>query len=299
MTTPDLSICILTLNARDYLRACLQSIAGHTAVPHEIIVADNGSTDGTLEMLDRDFPQVRCLPGMHNEGFAVPMNRAMRQARGRYIALLNPDTLIHPRAFDRLTAFLDATPDAGIVGPKVLNPDGSLQLPCRRGDSRPWAVISYFSGLARRFPDDPRFTGYLLTHLDENRTYPVDGVSGSCMVIRRAVVEEIGYLDERFFAYQEDADYCLRARAAGWKVYYHPEAQITHFGGQGGSRVQPYRAVWAWHQSYFLLYRKHFAKDYFFLLNWLYYAMMGGKLIFALLRNALSRQPFGGDRKPG
>ncbi len=294
-----LSICILTLNARDYLRDCLRSIAESTSIAHEIIVADNGSTDGTVAMLAEEFPRVQVLPGTHNEGFAVPMNRAMRRARGDYIALLNPDTLVHPAAFDRLVAFLERTPEAGIAGPKVLNPDGTLQAPCRRGDSRPWAVISYFSGLSRLFPERPFFNGYLLSHLDEDQTYPVDGVSGSCMVIRREVVEAIGYLDERFFAYQEDADYCLRARQAGWRVYYYPEAQITHFGGQGGSRAQPYRAIWAWHQSYFLYYRKHFAKDYFFLFNWLYYAAMGGKLVFALLKNALSRQTFGGERKPG
>ena len=119
------------------------------------------------------------------------------------------------------------------------------------------------------------------------------------MLIRREVIDEIGYLDELFFAYQEDADYCLRARQAGWQVYYNPEAQITHFGGQGGSRVQPYRSIWAWHKSYFLYYRKHFAGDYFFLFNWLYYVAMGVKLLMALLKNALSGKAFGGDRKPG
>lgn len=119
------------------------------------------------------------------------------------------------------------------------------------------------------------------------------------MIIRREVFEKIGYLDELFFAYQEDADYCLRTRKAGWQVYYYPEAQITHFGGQGGSRVQPTRSIWAWHKSYYLYYRKHFAADYFFLFNWLYYAAMGLKLLLALLKNALSRSAFGGDRKPG
>jgi GT2 family glycosyltransferase len=194
---------------------------------------------------------------------------------------------------------MDHHPEVGIVGPKVLNPDGSLQKPCRRGDSRPWAVISYFSGLSKLFPDRAFFNRYLLTHLDEDETYPVDGVSGSCMLLRREVIDTIGYFDEAFFAYQEDADYCLRTRQAAWKVYYYPEATITHFGGQGGSRVQPVRSIIVWHQSYFIYYRKHFAKDYFFLLNWLYYAAMGLKLIFALLKNALSRQAFGGSRKPG
>lgn len=294
-----LSICILTLDARDYLRDCLRSIQAHTAIAHEIIVVDNGSSDETGKMIAREFPQTHYIRRDHNEGFSRPMNLAMQAARGEYVALLNPDTIIHPAAFDILCAFLDSREHVGIVGPKVLNPDGTLQPPCRRGEPRPWAVISYFAGLAKRFPNNPFFNGYLLTHIDEDQTHPVDGVSGSCMLIRRAVIEQIGYLDERFFAYQEDADYCRRARQAGWQVYYHPAAQITHFGGQGGSRVQPYRSILAWHQSYFLYYRKHLASDYFFLLNWLYYLAMGVKLLLALLKNALSREAFGGSRKPG
>jgi GT2 family glycosyltransferase len=294
-----LSICILTLNARDFLRACLHSIQEHTTLDHEIIVVDNGSSDGTSDMLQTEFPTVRLIQNQENLGYTYPNNQAMQLAKGRFIALLNPDTLVHSGAFEQLCAFLESHPDVGIVGPKVLNPDGTLQAPCRRGDSRPWAVISYFTGLAKRFPDKAFFNGYLLTHLPEDQIHPVDGVSGSCMFIRREVVDQIGYLDERFFAYQEDADYCLRARQAGWQVYYNPEAQITHFGGQGGSRVQPYRSIWAWHKSYFLYYRKHFAGDYFFLFNWLYYVAMGVKLLMALLKNALSGKAFGGDRKPG
>jgi GT2 family glycosyltransferase len=300
MNDIDLSICILSYRARDFLENCLRSIAdsgfGGTS---EIIVVDQNSQDGTSEMLQDGFPQVKMLQTQKNEGFTRPMNRAMRAAQGRYIALLNPDTIIHPGAFERLCAFLDSHPQAGIVGPKVLNPDGTLQAPCRRGDSRPWAVISYFTGLSKLFPTRAFFNGYLLSHLDGDQTNQVDGVSGSCMLVRREVVEQIGYLDEIFFAYQEDADYCLRARKAGWKIYYYPEAQITHFGGQGGSRVQPYRSIVAWHKSYFLYYRKHFAKDYFFLSNWLFYVAMGVKFVLAITKNALSKNAFGGARKPG
>jgi GT2 family glycosyltransferase len=299
MKNPDLSICVLTLNACDYLRACLQSLQRRTTVAYEIIVVDNGSTDGTRDMLTTEFPTVTVIRNEENLGYTYPNNQAMRVAKGRFITLLNPDTLMHSHAIDRLFGFLESHSEVGIVGPKVLNPDGTLQAPCRRGDARPWAVISYFSGLSRLFPDKAFFNGYLLTHLDEDQTNAVDGVSGSCMLIRREVIDDIGYLDEMFFAYQEDADYCLRARKAGWQVYYYPEAQITHFGGQGGSRVQPYRSILAWHQSYFIYYRKHFAADYFVLFNWLYYAAMGLKLLFALSKNALSRSVFGGARKPG
>jgi hypothetical protein len=295
---PDVSVCIVTLNAEDYLRDCLRSLAEHTRLPEvEVIVADNGSSDGVLEMLRTEFPAVRVIPGQSNQGFGRPTNQAMRLGRGRYLLLLNPDTVILPEAIDRLVAFLDDHPRAGICGPKILNRDGSLQKPCRRGVSRPWNTLSYMLGLAALFPRSRLFGGYLMTYMDENATHPVDGVSGACMLIRRAVVEQIGYLDERYFAYQEDADYCFQAQKAGWQIYYVPAAQITHYGGRGGSRAQPYRAIYEWHRSYFLFYRKNLARDYFFLFNWLFYLAMGIKLALSLLVNALRRDKFAGPRR--
>lgn len=262
----------------------------NTALTYEIIVVDNGSTDGTQQTLQNEFPEVRLLVNARNEGFSRPMNQALRIATGRYVLMLNPDTLILPQAIDRLVAFMEQTPQAGICGPKVLNPDHTLQKPCRRGEARPWAVISYFTGLASLFPKSRFFNGYLLTYLDENQTYAVDGVAGSCMLVRRQVIEQIGLLDEQFFAYQEDADYCFRARQAGWKVYYMPQAQIIHYGGMGGSRVEPVRSILAWHQSYYRYYRKNLARDYFFLFNWLFYLAMLLKLALALSVNLVRKQ---------
>jgi GT2 family glycosyltransferase len=117
------------------------------------------------------------------------------------------------------------------------------------------------------------------------------------MLIRREVVDQIGYLDEQYFAYQEDADYCIRARRAGWEVYYVPTAQIIHYGGQGGSRVHPYRSIIEWHKSYWLFYRKHFAQDYFFLFNWFYYLAMFAKLALTITANFLRREKFAGPRR--
>jgi hypothetical protein len=245
-------------------------------------------------MLQAEFPAVQLIANPTNRGYTAPMNQALQKGRGLYRMQLNPDTLIHPGMFDTLLDFMESHPSVGICGPKVLNRDGSLQKSCRRGDSRPWAVISYFLGLSRLFPRSRFFGRYHQNHLPEDEINPVDGVSGSCMLIRKDVLEAIGFLDEQFFAYQEDADFCLRARKAGWQVYYVPSAQITHFGGQGGSRVQPYQAVVEWHRSYFLYYRKHFARDYFFLFNGLYYGLMALKLAAALLTNALRREKFAG-----
>jgi GT2 family glycosyltransferase len=299
MTDTQLSVCIVTYRARDYLRDCLASLyANPPAGPFEVIVVDNHSEDGTVEMLKADFPQVSIIETGGNEGFTVPMNRALRRASGRYLLQLNPDTLIHPQALDQLIGFMEAHPGVGICGPKVLNVDGSLQAPCRRGESRPWAVISYFLGLSRLFPHSRLFGEYLMNYMDEDETHAVAGVSGSCMLVRREVLDQVGYLDERFFAYQEDADYCFQARKAGWKIYYVPAARVTHYGGQGGSRVQPYRSIFEWHRSYWRFYRKNFAADYFFLFNWLYYLAMLVKLAVTLMVNLFSKEKYAGRQKP-
>jgi len=248
-------------------------------------------------MLRQDFPEVRLIQNQDNLGYTRPMNQALCAGEGRYLMQLNPDTLVLPEAIDRLVQFMVDHPEAGICGPKVLNSDGTLQRPCRRGDSRPWAVITYFTRLYALFPRSKFFGGYLMNYMGEDETHEVGGVAGSCMLIRREVIDQLGYLDERFFAYQEDADYCLQARRAGWKVFYFPAAQIIHYGGRGGSRVQPYRSIYEWHRSYWLYYRKNFARDYFFLLNWLYYAVIGLKLGTALLVNALRSDKRAGPKR--
>jgi GT2 family glycosyltransferase len=299
MTEPVLSICIVPYKARDLLRDCLDSIYQHPPLDSfEIIVVDNHSQDGTLEMLSQDYPQVRCAETGTNEGYTRPMNQALKMGMGQYLVQLNPDVVVYPEMFDHLVRFMEEHPEAGICTPKVLNRDGTLQKQCRRSAARPWDAVTYFSGLSKRYPNDPRFARYLMTYLDENEINEVEAVSGSCMLIRRAVVEQIGYLDELFFAYQEDADFCFRARQAGWKVYYVPQARMLHYGGQGGSKVEVYRSIYQWHRSYFLYYNKHLARDYFFLINWLVYAAVGVKLLLTLCSTLLRKEKFAGTRKP-
>jgi len=295
----NLSICIVSFRARDLLRECLLSIYETVdSLSFEIIIVDNHSEDGTLEMLKNEFHNVRLLVNDHNTGYTRPNNQAIRESRGRYIVLLNPDTLVKPNAIAELFGFLETHPQVGIVGPKVLNRDGTLQKQCRRSEARPWDSFCYFSGLSRLFPHDRRFAGYLMTYLDENSTHEAEAVSGSCMMIRRQVIEQIGYQDENFFAYQEDTDYCRRARLAGWKVFYDPSAQIVHYGGEGGSNVQPFRSIIEWHRSYYLYYRKHFAGDYLFVFNAIYYFGMLVKLGLSLFVNLFRKKKVVGTRKP-
>jgi GT2 family glycosyltransferase len=299
MTQPEISCCIVSFNTCDLLRDCLNAIYQFPpSCPFEIIVVDNSSNDGTQEMLRESYPEVHFVENERNEGYTGPMNTAMKLGRGKYLVQLNPDTLVRPDTFDPLVCFLEEHAEAGICTPKVLNRDGSLQKQCRRSAGRPWDAFTYFSGLAKRYPDNPRYAGYLMTYLEENEVNEVEAVSGSCMMIRREVIDQIGYLDERFFAYQEDADFCFRARLAGWKIFYVPAAQIIHFGGQGGSKVEIYQSIYHWHRSYFLYYRKHLAREYNFVMDMLVFLGVGIKMATAFGTTLLRREKYVGTRKP-
>jgi GT2 family glycosyltransferase len=285
----DLSICIISLNSKAFLSACLDSVIEHTqSVSYELIVVDNGSTDGTQTLLSERYPRVRLIQNQTNHGFSKPMNQAFEFTSGDFILALNPDTLINGDCFSTQVAYLRGHPEVGITIPKVLNADGSFQAQSRRGEARPAAAFGYFLGLGRLFPKSKALNSYLMSWLPESEIAEVKAVSGSCMFIRRECWQQIVGFDEVFFAYQEDSDFCERARANGWKVMYVPLSSVIHYGGQGGSKAQPVKAIYEWHRSYFLFYRKHYAKDYFFLFNWFYYGVMGLKLLLALLKNAIT-----------
>lgn len=284
----DLSICLVTLNSRLFLRDCLDSVIANThRVAYEIIVVDNGSEDGTQQMLREGYPQVQLLQNRSNLGFSKPMNQAIAASCGDFLLALNPDTLIDEDSFSTQIDFLRLHPSAGVSIPKVLNPDGSFQARSRRGDSRPTAVFGHFLGLGKLFPQSHALNDYLMSWLPEDEVSEVKAVSGSCMFIRRECWREVGGFDEAFFAYQEDSDFCIRARANGWTVMYTPVSRVTHFGGRGGSKTQPIKTIYEWHRSYFLLYRKHYAREHFFLFNWFYYGLMVAKLILTLLWNGI------------
>jgi hypothetical protein len=294
----DVHINIVTLDSREHVLACLDSLYRSTGLEFHITVVDNNSHDGTPDAIRQQFPQTELIVNKENAGFARAVNQTLGRKDSRYHLILNPDTLVLDDMLRELIGFMEAHPRAGVCTPKVLNRDGTLQYQCRRGEARPWEVFSYFSGLARLFPRDPRFTGYLLTHLDENETCEVKAVSGSCMLVRREVIDQIGLLDERFFAYQEDADFCFRARRAGWKVYYVPSARVVHYGGRGGSGRRPYLGIYHWHRSYYLYYRKNLKHDYPFWFHPIYYAAMGVKLVSSLLVAWISPIKIVGTKKP-
>ncbi len=295
----DLGICIVTRSSKEVVIDCIASLYKQTqGADLDIVVVDNDSHDGTVEEIRLKFPAVKLILNNENLGFSKAVNQGLRILDARFYVLINPDAVVQERALPRLMQFMLENPQAGICVPKVLNSDGSLQLQCRRGEARPGEVFAYFLGLASRYPNDTRFTGYLLNHMDNEKVNEVKAVSGSCMMIRREVVEQIGYLDELYFAYQEDTDYCFTARKAGWKVFYVPLAQVIHLGGRGGSNVSPYFGIYQWHRSYYLYYRKNLSGDYPFWFHPIYYLIMLAKFTLSLTVAFFTRDKVVGTRKP-
>jgi len=233
----DLSVIIVNYNVRQFLENALISVKrAMEGMTGEIIVVDNASDDGSVEMLREKFPEVILIENRRNEGFARANNLALVQARGNHLLLLNPDTVVQEDTLRVMLAFLNTHPDAGLAGCKILNPDGSFQLACRRGFPTPWVSFTKISGLSAVFPGSRLFGRYNLTYLSPDESYPVDALSGSFMMFSREVYEKVGGLDETFFMYGEDLDFCYRVRHAGFTVYYVHTTQIIHFKGESTKR---------------------------------------------------------------
>ena len=233
----EVSVIIVNYNVRQFLENALTSIRrAMEGLEGEVIVVDNASDDGSTEMVKAKFPDVILIENRKNLGFATSNNIALRRARGKYLLLINPDTIVQEDTLRVMLAFFAETPDAGLAGCKILNPDGSLQLACRRTYPTPWVAFTKTFGLSSLFPGSRLFGKYNLTFLNENETYPVDAVSGSFMMVTREVLEAVGGLDESFFMYGEDLDWCYRVTQAGFKVYYVHGTKIVHYKGESTRR---------------------------------------------------------------
>ena len=250
----------MSWNARDDLRACLTSLRIGTGRPDtvETVVVDNASSDGSADMVASDFPGAHLLRLGSNTGFSGGNNHALAGLTADYALLLNSDATCAAGALDDLMDWADTQPDAGIVGPKVLNPDGSLQYSCRRF---PTFAAGLFRNvyLGRLFPNNRPAADYLMQDFDHESTRDVDWVSGCALLIRRACLEQIGLLDaESFFMYCEDMDWGLRAHQAGLRVAYYPDAVVTHAIGRSSDHAAD-RMILEHSRSMWRLYRKHHA----------------------------------------
>jgi len=257
----DLSIIIVNYNVKEFLQNLLTSLSKAVAnLSTEIIVVDNGSDDGSVELLRDKFPQVTLIANKDNLGFSKANNLGLKIAKGKFLLLINPDTIVQEDTFEKLIEFFNKHQDAGMTGCKILNPDGTLQLACRRSFPGPWTSFCKVSGLSSLFPKSKLFARYNLTFMDENQSYEVDAISGSFMMIRREVFEKIGGLDEQFFMYGEDLDWCYRVQQAGWKVYYVHETTIIHYKGESTKR-SGLDETKVFYNAMHLFVKKHFASS--------------------------------------
>ncbi len=287
-TSPPLPLAVVILhyNNREYLPACLQSLqVALQDVDHEIWLVDNRSTDGTLAFVQKTYPAIHCLVTARNGGFAYGNNIGLRhlgfgEAQQhvppvfRYVLLLNPDTEVHPDALRNMLCFMDDHPDVGVIGPRLVRPNGELDHGCKRGEPTPWAVFCHMVGLSRLFPHNPRWAQYTMGHVGERTTADVDAVSGACQLMRGTALKEVGLLDEEsFFMYGEDLDHCLRFRRQGWRVVYRAEAQVLHHKGSASSKNSGLMIL-AFHRAMAAFHRKHYAQRVPCWGNWLIYGVI-------------------------
>jgi len=265
----DLSIIIVNYNVRDFLEQALLSVRKAVRdIPHEIIVVDNASTDGSVRMVRERFPDVILIANSVNAGFARANNQAMKLAKGRFISLLNPDTLVKEDTFSVILDAFGKHSEAGMIGCRVLNPDGSLQLSCRRSFPTPWVSITRLLGLSWLFPKNRLFGRYNLTYLDPDSAAEVDAISGSFMNVRREVIESAGMLDERFFMYGEDLEWCYQIKERGWKIMYIPDTSIVHYKGES-SRQSNWNQLKLFYRAMVIFSEKHFRSYSVFTPFWL------------------------------
>jgi GT2 family glycosyltransferase len=249
-----LSIIIVSWNTSDLLAKCLASIYSHPpGCQFEVLIVDNNSTDNSVEMVRQQFPQVILFPNKHNIGFAPANNQAIRQSSGQYTLLLNPDTEVHAGTLETLVNFLDENSAVGAVGPLTLNPDSSLQTSCYPLPTLAREFWRLFH-LDKFYP----YGSYNMSKWDRNTKRQVDALLGACLMVRKTIMDEIGLLDEDYFIYSEEIDLCYRVQKAGWTLYWVPQAQIIHYGGQSTKQVAAEMFL-RLYQGKVLYFQKHYS----------------------------------------
>jgi GT2 family glycosyltransferase len=284
----DLAVVIVNYNVRELLRACLAAVfdsEGELAI--RVCVVDNASSDGSTAMVARDFPEVALVANDVNVGYPAGNNQGLRRLgateaeiarRPRYCLLLNPDTVVPADAFRTFVAYMDDHPGVGAVGPRLVLPDGRLDLACRRSFPTPEVSLWRMVGLSKLLPRSRRFGRYNLTYLDPDQLAEVDSVVGAFMMVRRETIDEVGLMDERFWMYGEDLDWAKRMKDAGWQVVYNPAVTVVHV--KRASSRQNGRAQTEFYRAMLIFYYKHYYLDTPRFLHWLVIlgiAALGGR----------------------
>jgi GT2 family glycosyltransferase len=264
----DVSIIIVNWNAKDLLARCLRCVqATAHQVSYEIIVIDNASTDDSPAMVRRDFAAVRLIENRENVGFARANNQGMMMAQGRYYLLLNSDAFVEENTIDGMVAFMDAHPQAGVGGCRLLYEDRSLQPSCY---AFPTLKTEFYTALQldKLLAKSPEFGQFLMTYWDFNDMRPVDVIMGAFMLVRREAAQQVGLFDEGYFMYSEEVDWCYRFRQAGWITLYNPAVQAVHVWG-GSSQQMRTEMFLQMHRSKIRFFREHYGRASALMLKWI------------------------------
>lgn len=275
----DLSIVIVNYNVQNLLKDCIESVIKATQnIDTEIFVVDNNSTDGSCKMLKETFPSVKLIENKKNVGFSTANNQAIKLAKGEYILILNPDTIVYPDTLDYCLNFSKQNDSCGALGVKMVNAEGQFLPESKR--SFPSPLVSFFRivGLSKLFKNSPFFNRYYLSYLDENENHPVDTLAGAFIWIKKTVLDKVGLLDESFFMYGEDIDLSYRIQNSGFINYYLGKTSILHYKGESTNKLE-YKYILNFYGAMKIFSRKHFKNGSLF-----YNLFVNGLILLHLIK---------------
>ncbi len=286
-TDIKISVIIVNYNVKEYLSQALHSIQrALKGISHEIIVVDNASVDGSVPYLKKNFPHIKLIANKENVGFARANNQALELCRGEFVVLINPDTVVQEDTFSKLLEFFEQHSEASAATCKIINPDGTFSIDCRHSIPTPSIAFWKVTGLSKLFPKSRLFGQYNLTYLDPNEIYQVPAISGSFMMIKRAVLEKTGFFDEQFFMYCEDIDLCHRINEQGFKIFYVPTTQIIHYKGES-TRKENIDYIVTFSRSLYQFFKKYYEPGSLILFRWLIVVGIFLRGILIFLKNFL------------
>lgn len=260
----DLSIIIVNYKTEELTSNCIDSIikSNTKGLSYEIILVDNASEDGSVEAIKMRFPEVKVIENHENLGFSKANNIGMEVSKGEFLLLLNSDTIVELNTLKGAIAFISDHKHIGALGCKILLPSGKLDPACKRSFPTPLNGLYHSLNLDMAFPESTRFGAYNLTYVDENKTCSIDCIMGAFMLVPRAVIDVVGMLDEDFFMYGEDIDWCYRIKQAGYQIMYYPEVRIFHHKKASGIGKRNPKVIAAFYDSMIIFYNKHYQQKY-------------------------------------
>lgn len=282
-----LCVSIISYNSLNFLKECLDSLLSYPPDKgYKIVVVDNASSDGSPEFIKNSYPQIKLIINNTNIGFAAANNQAIKSSKSEYVLLINSDCQVYKDSLNKLIEFMDSTPNVGVIGPKIINSDGSIQFSCRKFPSILNAGLH--SILTNIVPNNPFSRKYKLVDINRDNPFEVDWVSGSCMLIRRDALDNAGLMDEHYFMYVEDVDLCYQMWKKNWKVFYFPYSEILHHIG-GSTTDKKIKASIMMQKSIFYFFWKNYKKSWKILLIPFLIIVLGLRIFLTFIKDIFKR----------